>query len=1143
MRPTALLLAAFLAVSAPVATQAAGLEETFQQAQAAYQAGDLDRAAALFMETGNILAAKKDARAGLMWRNAAMARMKQERYADAVEILEKILAGGKGMPMEQLLPVYKAIIRCRSEMKEWPLKADAAEQMLKALPKMPREEAFGAQMDRGDAYRDMELYVSAVEAYSKATALMPRNADPVVRAKLLTTLGLCQGNLGDYAGAVRSLTEARKLAGAIKTPLTMAEADSNLGSLAYEQGDYPAAMAKFNAALEIERKAGLRRLEGADCNNLGAAYRRSGNYREAMRCFEEARVIAREVGDVRHEAIATVNRALLHRITGNIKEAHADYARAMKLYEQCKSREGVAIAHIGLGRMEEAENEDYVLAREHYEKALAIFTDLSLWRWRGETHLHLAHVYEQTAESRRSGTRDLVVDESSTAIDLPREDALARARTEYDAAMRIARAAHAREMIWDAHRGFGRLDFLEGRLESALEHYLAAIDIVTKMHVALKEASMLGEFMAGKEDLYGGAMEVCAALHERTKDRKYLDLQMRFSETLRNDVLKASAAVVKISFADKKQQALYEAMNGLGRRIDQASKAVPVVARAPANAAPNEVRQAQMMREAAAKQLAQVQKLEGDYEAMLATWKEQYPQDAAIFESGSHATMEMIQKNLQPDQVALQYLMLPEKLIVNVISNDNVESLSVDVSKDHILKLIKEDFLVGYVEGKGYGRRHLKHTDSSAMLKYAENEMSNVVNTLGELYGYLIRPIESLIERKKRLYIISDGFLAQLPFGALVKDAGMKNPVFLVENHDIAYLRPSFINVIGKPVQRGRVKKLLAIANADNKNFDMGLLSGTVDEIRDVNSFLRVSNIEKSIGLEAKSETMNDEMMKKHVAECFPGTKISSPTEDWVIKNISSDMYEIVYFATHGMPYSNVYTSMKELNGKMKELSEKNKKSKKLERMWKMFEKNLNVRSPLNGFLYLSGNPKDDILQSEIPPNRDGLLTIREIMGIQAKQFSNTKYVILSACNTGVTFAPVTLYRNEDDEVFNAEATEKDFREVEKDLRKNAWIPGVEQVSFVETFLKKGALNVYGTLWFADDLMSSIMMSRFMKNLSEQESSDPVVALCDAQRSIIKDGREKNGKLSCMELGSDLRDWRPMPQHPFFWAVGAIFGK
>lgn len=322
---------------------------------------------------------------------------------------------------------------------------------------------------------------------------------------------------------------------------------------------------------------------------------------------------------------------------------------------------------------------------------------------------------------------------------------------------------------------------------------------------------------------------------------------------------------------------------------------------------------------------------------------------------------------------------------------------------------------------------------------------------------------------------------------------------------------------------------MLAVANPYNINFSMPLLTGTISEIERANNFLKVDQLEKTIGLEALKEnekTKKPESIQEYISNIFPELPIppDRPTEKWFREKITHNTYEIIYFATHGMPYSNTYSTLKPA---IKKAKNNGNLSDAWKRKIKMAEKNLNTQSPLNGFLYLSSNFDDNIFDKDIAKEQDGLLTIKEIIELPDSQFINTRYVILSACNTGVTFVPFYIKNDFSDALF-------DDKEIEKGLRNIGWIPGIDQISFVETFMKKGVLNVYATLWFADDKASAHLLSYFMKELvSQGQEQDAVAAFSKAQRNFITDCKE----------GKNPLGYSSPPLHPYFWAVGALFGK
>ena len=1116
-RFAAAFLVSFMLCTLPV--QAAGFEQTFKEAQAAYKTGKYADAARLFVQTADLLKkAKETAKAQMVLGNAAIAYMQAEDYASAVTIYENLLSNPGKADQKILLKSYKNLVICHSHLEQHALKIQTLERMMQALPKLPKAEISNVYAQMGDAYRALEIYAPASAAYDKAAHLLPQDADPRVRGRFLTAMGLCQGNMGDFASASESLTQAKELAARISEPLTVAESDSNLGILYWERGDYPQALQLLNNSLETERKNTLRRNEGVDLNNLGLVKKSMGYFPDAMRAFEDALAIAREVGNVKDEAIALSNRALLNRITGKLSEARADYRAALELYERTGFQEGKAGALLGVGKIAEREDRDLETALNCYREALDIYSQLRLPRNQAEALLQIGGVLKQTALPGRT-SRDLVFDDEPTVPKIGKTEALAEAEKAYQSALLLAEQVGSKEMLWAAHQGLGFCAFQKGQPEEALEHYTFAINLVTAMRTSLESVELLGEYMAGKEDLYSEAMEVCARLHEATQDVKYLEMQMQFDETLRNEIQKASAALVRMEFADTNKQKLYDKLVALGRKQAKAESTVPVVAPVPADASEETKLVHKIKTEEAKKQRATVQQLDQDYQTLLAEWKEKYPGDAVIFESSARLDIPKIQQALSDDQILLHYMQLTDQLIIVCISKDKVDSRIINVSQKELNDIIQKKFLVEYIEGYGRNDDHQKE----------ELYLNKSISILSNLYTYLINPIQDLVLNKNRLYISSDGFLAQVPFCALVSDIYNGKPNFLIEKYDIAYIRPSFIYTLNRANPKGKIKKMLAVANPYNINFAMRLLPGTISEVEKANNFLKVDQLEKTIGLEALKEneiTKKQESIQEYISSIFPElpTPPDRPTEKWFRDKINNNTYEIIYFATHGMPYSNTYSTLKPA---IKKAKNNGNLSDAWKRKIKMAEKNLNTQSPLNGFLYLSSNLDDNIFDNDIAKEQDGLLTMKEIIELPDSQFINTRYVILSACNTGVTFVPLYIKNDFGDALF-------DDKEIEKDLRNIGWIPGIDQISFVETFMKKGVLNVYATLWFADDKASAHLLSYFMKELvSQGQEQDAVAAFSKAQRNFITDCKE----------GKNPLGYPSPPLHPYFWAVGALFGK
>ena len=78
--------------------------------------------------------------------------------------------------------------------------------------------------------------------------------------------------------------------------------------------------------------------------------------------------------------------------------------------------------------------------------------------------------------------------------------------------------------------------------------------------------------------------------------------------------------------------------------------------------------------------------------------------------------------------------------------------------------------------------------------------------------------------------------------------------------------------------------------------------------------------------------------------------------------------------------------------------------------------------------------------------------------------------------------------------------------------------------------MKRGVGYTYGSLWFADDAANAWIMPRFMEKLKQGQG---MVAYSDVIREYIKRTKEGDAVLG--------DGYTSIPQHPYYWAVGAVF--
>ncbi len=1109
----AILLTLCLVLSGVSAHAAESTRAVIFKAQQAYKNGQFIEAGNLFMEVAHAtLKGGSFPNALSFLNNAALSYTKGKDFKSAIEIYTFVLSKPQQLKSDAILQAYTNLSNCYEVTGELSQKIATVEQLFERFEQIPDKETIEFYTILGDAYRRLELYNQALKYYISAYKILYKYIDEKnpetfeKAARMLNTGAVCQGYLGQFDAAEKNFSLAIEMSKMLKSSSVETEAKSNLGILYLERGEYAKAHKLLDEALSIAQKNNLKGNEGADQNNLGLLFKNAGDYKNALTRFRSSLNIARELKDKKGEATALVNMALLYRITGDYTKARENYKKAEGLFREIDFKEGIAGAIVGQGVLAQHADKDFETAWKAYNDGTKIYLDLKLSRLQVETLMHTASIVKHFINPQRK-SRDLVFVEDEPEPLLEKAEAVRLAKRLYGVIVKGAQFTSSKELLWVGWQGMGYCLYHEGKYEEAYKYYMNAIDMVTSLRTSLAGASLLGEFMAKKEDLFLEAREVCAALFEKTKNQKYLEKQIQLDETLRNEIAKASIALTKVTFQDDKKQNAYESLLGLGKQQEKAEQAVPKRVETTKNMTADDKKRQQLVEKEIKQQLVLVKKLDTEYKKQLAAWEKSYPEDRVVFQSAARIDIKKIQKNLKPDQAVLQYLPLQNKLIIIAISKKAVMQYSVNVSQVELDNIVKKDFLVNYIEKYGRGKVNGSHQD----------EFKRICATLNKLYKYLVEPAESFIADKKKLYFVASGFLAQVPFVALTKEYDENSANFLVEKYDISQVRPAFIESLTVPSSKESLKTLLAVGNPRNTNLFMSNLKGALREVKNADASISSDSAIKDIRYEKNA------------------------TELWFTEQLKNSQYEYIYFATHAMPFSDVFMSY--INNFERNIARLEKRYKDspsdnfredpntfemLSYGREYIDSQLRGYSPMNGYLYMQAGKEFAFgkKQPPLPLNNDGLLTISDIMGLDKKSFEKTKVVILSACNTGVTFAPKAVKKDTFADVLSAE-------EIEKSLRSAGWVPGVDQVSFVDVFMRRGVSNVYGTLWFADDESSTYILSQFMKKLQEEKGNNDVVhTYSQTLRDYLKRSKASDSPIN-----------HPMPIHPHFWACGSFFGK
>ena len=1071
----------------------------FAKAQEAYKAGDLDLAITEFQTTVDLLVQDGAlANAHKIQGNVGILYFQQEKYAEAADAFEKALSLDPAIDADSKIKYTRNLANSLQQLGRYATSCQVLNSLLAEGLAFDDQLLADTYSLLADGYKKNEIYTRAVEFYSKALELNKKLGNAEKELLNLNNLGLCYGNLGDFPSAIASLEAALPLAEQAGNALSLAEANSNLGIIHWDKGDYPKALALITKAKEIEQGNDLKRNLGVDYNNEGLVFKSAGNYPKGLESIEQAIAIAREVGNVRDEAIALSNRALINRILGQFDPAMEDYQKALELYRTTTFSEGMASCYLGLGKLYEVRDNDFKKAFEQYTQALDIYKELGNLGYQAEALNQIGRVLKKSINPART-TRDLMYEEEEPAFAMDPATAGPESVKAYTEALELGELTGRREVVWSALQGLGFALKEQGDYAGAFENYKKAVDIVINIRGG-GDSELMADYLGDKTDLFTEAMEVCSKLYEQTGDKEYLRLQMEYLEIYKNEVQRNVIKQANLEFKDPEKKEMADTLNGLIARkhkVDQligqymSALAQPTDTLSEAEKKDAEARQAQAKEELASAK-AESEKLESSFKEFLDKWKQKYPGDVGMFDSAAKVDSNKIQSLLGPNEALIQYFPLSELLNIIVITKEDIITASVPTDSAMLADLIRDKFIFKNIEEYGHMTTELSEPES----------YKNVNDVLHELYQYLIQPIEPAIADKDRLIVVPSKFLSYVPFPALVREFDSSGePVFMIYDKTISTVRLSFFEALYKKSPKSLAQlKVLAVGNPTHKYLQaaLGDLPAAEKEVAGVVQFAQDNNLPQP------------KVMIKEAA-----------TETAWKEAILSDTYQVLYFATHGVPFAEIYFDTKKFKKRVPQFKEKAEefkaanepdKAAKYEGIIEFVDFSEQVftsKSPLYGFLYMAYTGAE---------GDDGVLTLKEIMELPDSAFKEAKVAVLSACNTAVTYSP---------KITAKEQQELEDESIREDLVKAGWTPGVDQVSLSDTFMKRNFASVMGTLWFADDAATGYIMGRFFQHLNE---NDPAEALRQAQLDYLENP----------PMGPD---YTQVPKHPYYWAVGTIFGK
>jgi CHAT domain-containing protein/Tfp pilus assembly protein PilF len=708
-----------------------------------------------------------------------------------------------------------------------------------AAAKLARAEGWGSREAWlcgriGENLSDEKHWKEAIDQYLQAWRLSRENGDAAGESRTLTALGRCERRINELTAARDRFEQARQIDSAAGNERWEADDLNNVARIDLSRGDLQSAKDYLVRALSIQQHLVPNSLDVAHTlNHLGEVERVRGDLENAKEEYTEALSILERFAPDSEDAAGSLAGVLINLGTiadgrGDLQSAKENYTRALSIQERLAPDSldiSRTLNNFGLLALEEG---DLAAAQAYGNRALSIKERLAPDSLLVASSLDtlgsiaLARNDFETAQNYYSRALSILdhlgVEPLGVSTALNNLGLVARKRGQrqaaqdyYNRALSILdRLAPNSPEAVDALSGLGGAALQAGRLEDAKVFFARGVKIVESQRSQIFTAESRALFVANHTDPYLGLIRVYLANQDQaaaysTSERAHARGFLELLTEARTDIRQG----IEPSILER-ERSLQEAIN------------------AKAEYQTRVLSEKHTDQEAAA--LArEIDSLTVDYHEVEARIRATSPHYAALTQP-QPLDLEAVQKQvLDRDSLLLEYSLGEEASFLFVVSQSSIKSYPLPRSAD-IQSLARQV----YETLTSRNRRTVGETAGQREIRIAQAD-ADYPKLAAELSQMVLAPAEADFGNK-RLLIVADGILLQMPFAAL-PDPADADSLPLILRHEIVSLpsasvlalqrrelanrktAPKQLAVFGDPVFERGDERFRAIAAAgDMKN-------------------------------------------------------------------------------------------------------------------------------------------------------------------------------------------------------------------------------------------------------------------------------------------------------------------------------------
>ena len=622
----------------------------------------------------------------------------------------------------------------------------------------------------------------------------PEFLTPAISDALLDS-GEARRRAGDFPEAMRRFQFALAIASNQHDDSRTAASLQLIGGLERLQGQYTDAEIHYRNALEYAKKTGDLARAAFILNNLGSLFAAQSRYREALEFLNGSLTLRTDAG-IKPDPAAWQNMAGIYAYQGDRARSLEFFLEALALYEQMGEKGKIALVHFNLGVLQ-AQQANYTGAEQEFLRALALQKDVSDQIIIAQSLIELGGVYDQEGRSRQSLaslTQGMALSQRIGFKDGTGSSWLAigdfhlrhhnsvRAAFSYTEAQRIFQSLHNSRSLGLTLRGIGYLARRDRKYDLASDY--AGQALLEAQNAGDPENEWQAETLfalalRGKGNLEGSRQKLLRATSlidaqrgkiaggDVEKQRFFEKAAFPYFELASLDLERHQPLDALQSTERARARVLLDVLSTgpepIDRLLSDAERAAELQLRAQVSGIAAQIARAKPENQKALKE--EEARRWHDYESFRAALYISHP-DLRTFRGESPV--------ISPEEIAA---LLPNKstALISYICDGDHTTLFVITSGPGGQPLVSTFKISLSRETLNRRVQHFRNTLEARDPGFRADARA--------LYSLLVQPADALLQNKKRIYLVADGPLWELPFQTLITPSGH----YWIEDATISY--------------------------------------------------------------------------------------------------------------------------------------------------------------------------------------------------------------------------------------------------------------------------------------------------------------------------------------------------------------------